>query len=381
MTEIVCPGLDGTNPLHVLAALGVLRLTIPHDAQATLAWRWMGHWTPVIGHVIDAWPNDDLAATCIAADIQALAVTGSVDSALGRRVTDLKSERKKAEESRKKALQVGKAEMKDLPTDDRRSRMDALAAEHDRIIVGIQQGLDQAQDCLNDALGSGIAHLGTIIGVPPPLFRRKAFQACNGWLQSRSEGTQAVDPALLAWALASQASDGVSDRGLVSPTPLSFSNGSSGQCLLKDFRGCATRCTGAAVLGTWQGNPVGDQSITGLNWDPADQRSYALQWDSPESGRAHDPAVNALAFVGLAELTTMPGSSGLLAVGWQRGRPESFRWPIWDTPLRSSLIRSLLARRIPDDRRDDPPGVVARYQSERINPTGKRNFFAPARPI
>lgn len=188
-------------------------------------------------------------------------------------------------------------------------------------------------------------------------------------------------------ALASQGSDAVLDNGRVQFTPYSFSNGSSGQCLLKDFRGCAALCSDAAVVGTLTGTPCLSEAITGLNWNPADQRAYALQWQDPATGAADDPAVNALAFVGLSLLAAFPSGSRLAAVSWEENKAggQSFVWPVWSELIGVDEVRALLslAPCLIGGRSEalSARGITSLFMSRRINPTGKRNFFAPARAL
>ena len=49
MNEIACPGLDGSNPLHFLASLGLMRFLDRDGLMPRLAWRQeSGFWNPVV---------------------------------------------------------------------------------------------------------------------------------------------------------------------------------------------------------------------------------------------------------------------------------------------------------------------------------------------
>lgn len=53
MNEHVLSGLDGSNPLGFLAALGVLRVLADLGHAATLRWRLEGRWTPILSVALD----------------------------------------------------------------------------------------------------------------------------------------------------------------------------------------------------------------------------------------------------------------------------------------------------------------------------------------
>ena len=186
--------------------------------------------------------------------------------------------------------------------------------------------------------------------------------------------------------LSGLASDVIHENNKVTPTSLSFSNGGANQLLLKDFRSCAAKCTAELVEATLLGQ--GEREIigqTGLNWDPEDNRDYALRWDDPASAKkSTDVAANALAYLGLSLFPAMPVGRKLITVGW--GPHKAFSWPIWDSLLPLSAVMSVLS--YADVVREKPNivdlvtrGIVQINRSEVINPTGKRNFFAPSRPV
>ncbi len=391
MTDARWAGLDGGNPLHFLASLGILRLLSLSDSSVTLRWTWSGGgWRPTFA------TGPDLAGGTVIAELLsswliALSRSSARGSGTQRRVRDLKADLKKLWKERKDAEQAVRAEAKGegLSKSEAAERVRAAVRDLDRRIEEAQASLDRASDELTDQLGSGIAHLGDIIGVPVDLFRRRAADALERWLASRGAARarppETDDPDLVVDALAAQASDGVVEKGLVVPTPYSFSNGASGQCLLKDFRGCAAVCTPRTLDDLANGEPSGRDGISGLNWDPADQRSYALQWRNPEKGKLAEAAPNALAFVGLTLLPLLPGSRHR-AVAWRSGpEGQAFSWPLWEARLRHRPVRALLATSLWREERSltalRPYGIVDVRESARINPTGKRPFFAPSRSL
>ncbi|MDA8159896.1 MAG: hypothetical protein M0T76_04135 [Desulfobacteraceae bacterium] len=391
MKTIVCRGLDGSNPLHLLAALGGLRLLALRDPGVRLAWQWKGGWLPEYHWRAEEY--DDvllLASVWLSAWLRELGSVGTADPSLAREVRDLKAKHKKVQEERKEIMKAAKKESKQRQLKGQMAKdfERQMTREIDAVICRQIEELEGLQQRQNDTLGQGVAHLGDIIGVPATIFRRKAAMAVRAFLEDEAATIEPRrdEPILVVEALAAQASDGLLDGERVQPTPFSFSNGASGQCLLKDFRACALACSSAAVRGILSGEPLFSSDITGLNWSPSDQRSYALQWQDPASGTADDPVANALAFIGLSCLPAIPTNGRLTAAGWREvpGGYE-FVWPIWRSAIGLDEVRGLLAV-TPNLAKEDAGGragrgIDAMFAVKRINPTGKRNYFAPAQAI
>jgi hypothetical protein len=382
MSEIICTGLDGTNPLHVLAALGLLQIGHAVDGSTTLHWRRGQTWSPVLSS------TDKLLFEpgTITQALKRMATAGERDTIQETRLRALNAERKKLLDQGKKERAAAKESAKQLPPDERKQALQIFEEGLDRSLSVIDHGITAAQELVNDALGAGVAHLGDVIGVAPGIFRRKAEQASRCWIDGLLLG-ESVDAGLIADAMASQACDAVLDgKGVVQNTPLSFSNGASGQCLLKAFRTLAGIVTAEQVTGTLVGNATRYlPGETPLNWDPADQRDYALAWASPEDKQLNpkqtDVAANALALIGLSLLTACPIGNHLEPVAWkQRGPAQGFSWPLWEMPLSAPVVRSLLVSVPYNDEDRRAMGIASVLTAARINPTGKRNFFAPARP-
>jgi hypothetical protein len=181
------------------------------------------------------------------------------------------------------------------------------------------------------------------------------------------------------------ACDQISENEKVKPTPFSFGNGAGNQYLLKDFCACAMEVTAERLCATLEGRleriVLG---LTGLNWEPADQRSYALAWIDPaNTDKAVDVAANALAYIGLSLLPSMPASRGLAAIGW--GQNNDWTWPIWHPFLGHPCALSLLAhhelaRSNPNRSNLVRMGVAEVFRSRRIT-VNKRYYFAPSQPV
>ncbi len=187
-------------------------------------------------------------------------------------------------------------------------------------------------------------------------------------------------------ALATDAVESRDPKTKVEPSPLSFANGGSNQWLLHATRNLASCMTTKGLFdGVLKGRPH-HQPIKGTpNWDPSDMRQHALMGKDPaDIPKAVFVEANVLAFFGLGAITTVPTTWGVRAVGHTRLHgADAFVWPIWSRWLSSRLIRSVMTLRWEEIETEERVGrgILAVYASGVANPTGRRKFFRPARPI
>jgi len=310
MSNLECPGLDGRNPLHFLASLGLLRLGDRIEPGFRLGWyRVGGEVHPIIGPVHDqeVWLNVVLRGL----------------KELGR---------KKDEEARTEP--------------------------------------------------KGIAHFGERIGEDPLKVRRHFQEALQDWWNARniSRSGQEIstdDPWLRIAQFPALCCDRVAEDGRVKPTPYSFSNGSSGKYLMKDFRRITSLLTLERLRGTlFGGKERFAQNTAGatLCWDPSEMRLYATSWKNPEYMEQNpDIGANALAYLGLSMLPAIPVRRGITAVAIEE---RSFRWPIWSPMLTLDVVGGLLARAERYNREQlRKAGIMEIRKSEIVNPNNKRNYF------
>lgn len=235
----------------------------------------------------------------------------------------------------------------------------------------------------------GPAHVGDRLGVSPDKFRDHANQAINEYVSEYRDGpvdSVGIPSGLTIAALAASANSLIrnpSKEREVAVSSLSFSNGNSGQLLLKDFRHAARKCSVEAVRGTLTGKPLLDQSTTSLNWDPRDQRAAAYRWRDPAAPDARplvDPCINALAFIGMTMFPAVP-NRGLQTVAWKySSRPHGLVWPLWTRRLPIDVVQTVIHRALDPDMLNR--GGIAEIRFSRVtNPDGKRNYFAPAHSL
>lgn len=218
-------------------------------------------------------------------------------------------------------------------------------------------------------LEDGAASLGDIIGVPVAEFRKFADPMTADPRQSR-------DRTRLLFASAF-ASDAVIDarKGTVIPTVLSFSNGQGGKLLLKDFRTLVGHLTAervrSALFQQWRYSDCDEPTF---RWDPLDMRTGAHMATDPGSTQTSSVmAANALAFLGLSFLTTVPTDCSLQTTAFHRVDGDlHFVWPIWRDPIDVDIVKSLLQLHSAQEER----GIIARFASRRI--MFKKNLYLGA---
>lgn len=246
----------------------------------------------------------------------------------------------------------------------------------------VAEELSAALQALSTEGDHGVAHFGDKIGVDPSVFRSHAQRSVTRWIDgARQDSIDRDDPSLVSSMMVAMGCDVVLDGNeKVANTPLSFSNGASGQYLLKDFREAASLCTDDRIKGTLEGTPELHQ-ITSLNWDPRDQRAAAHRWIDPATDNAEvDPGINALAFIGLSYFPAIPGSK-ITSVGWAiHDERRGLRWPIWEPLLSSPSVSATMACFHGPDA-GLRSGIIDVRFSAVVNPDGKRNYFSPARSV
>lgn len=128
---------------------------------------------------------------------------------------------------------------------------------------------------------------------------------------------------------------------------------------------------GKALFAPWSR----EDAVSGLRWDPAEDRRHAYAWKAPtDEGTTSEAGANRLAAIGFMALTAVPiierGAVRLAALGI--GRDEAgdvgVVWPIWRAPASLDAIRALLGH----PGLDDPEtrrrlGVVERRQARRVS--------------
>jgi len=360
----------------MLASLGLFRLLVMKEPDLRMSWIRHQGWHPVF-HSSAPWDAEALAEE-LALRVRDLGAVKAADIAAKQRTArEAKAKLKPLQESIKQrsAQAVAEAKAQGLKPSEAKAHARAATAELEAQLLSARSDHEASQSLLADALGQGIAHLGDIIGVQPEVFRAKALAALAGPLTEEAR--------LILECLPAQASDGCLENDRLAPTPFSFGNGAGVQCLLKDFRTLATSISAAEITASVFTRSPLLRETSSLNWDPQDQRSYALRWKKPEDEKKQvDVTANVFAYLGLALLPSMPGEKKLLTVGFGNHAP-SWTWPLWESPLGIDVVRSLLSDASIQAESPDPQELGARgirliCRSRRLM-IEKRPYFSPAK--
>jgi hypothetical protein len=223
----------------------------------------------------------------------------------------------------------------------------------------LSQGVKQIE-------ADGVAAFGNIIGVAAGDFRH--------FLKSAVSLRDVNVARICSSFAAAYGSDAAIDekKQTAIPTALSFSNGQGGKLLLKDFRTLAGRVSPQKVHeALFQSWTYSDADQPTFRWDPSDMRTGAHMATDPGTTETRSVlAANALAFVGLSFLPTVPVSGGLRTscVGFLEGEFH-LRWPLWDAPLSVDAVSALLQQAD----WPDSIGIIARFASRRL--MYKKNLY------
>lgn len=321
------PGLDGSNPLGFLAALGVLR-TLDHRARAQrgllprLGWIEEGYWQPVV---------------------------------LGEKGLDL--------DALVAAIVTDRASWADDP-----AMLLAYDATGEKLVDPHLGGDDVVRDLK-----------------PRPGAMRLFLDRLAAQAEVSGHG-DASDAALRRSldTVGFYGSEIVQDNnGNTKPFALHFTAGQ--QTFLRAVaqlqEGVGEAEIREALIGPWRGA----SKLPSMSWDATVTRVYALRASDPSSEkRGSNAGADWLAFVGLGLLMAAPRHGVLRTTGVRGGWKDSdFTWPVWTPPLTARVVRSLLAT---NDLHLSPPSEracrgVGSIFSSRVTRSDQGGYggFTPAR--
>lgn len=377
--KIVLSGIDGANPLGFLAALGTLTVLQQKGYTNTkLSWRRSATWQPVIAGVGNLNENE---------------FSGIIEDALrGRAVPpDAEQRRKNAEQERKQARQALKEATKKAKESakDRglrgQARQEAIENETKPFTETFQARRKEWLRALKDAVPSTELALGEHIDCTADEYRND--HAAIFLEDANSHNREPLD------FLAAFASDACIDRNKVQATPFCFTTGSGGQFFLDTARQLMQNVDGDKVASTlfdpWS---YPDEKLS-MRWDPGEDRRYALMDRDPTASGNKSRTewmANLLAYRALVMFPSAPRGANLATTAWTVHENEPlFTWPLWEQPLGTGSIRSLLSfaelgNPKPDRAALQQRGILAIFRSRRIkvgNPPLYKINFSPARGI
>lgn len=381
--SLALTGLEGTNPLGFLAALGTL-VTLHRGGEPAVRLRWQrSHtWVPVL---------EDLSASDEAAVSETVAV-----ALRGRPVSSEAAEHLQAAQ---KAMDTAKTAVKKKGEEikgRRLGRSERQEVEKQELLPLKEAWIDARRRWLA-ARRAAVPWPELSLGKRIEDCGREEYRELVPLLADAENGYGRSSLELLA-ALGSDACLG--EEGRIDPTPFEFTRGSGHQFFLETVRQLVEMADGERVrrvlFEPWD---FRDEGLS-LRWDPSEDRRYALLDRDPTAGDNKPRTVwmaNLLAYRSLALFPTAPTlrsqavtPGGLAVTGWSRdGETLVFTWPLWEFAATPDTVRTILqtpelARERPDMAILRARGIAAVYRSQRVK-VGRgireKLNFSPARQV
>lgn len=379
--------LNGANPLGFLAALGTLAVLAETDPQIKLGWKAGARWVPFFVSPQPLEETDILQR--LIARLRGMPVDEAKESLrkdAQTRFDDAKTELKRAKKRFKDHGFRGRSKERDAAWDQE-------VAPHERTVTSAR---GEYLVALKGAVPSPELALGQRPDCTIEEFRD---HACIMRSESQPVSRSPVD--MLA-SFGAEVSNDSDDR--ITATQFCFITGGGHQWFLGTARQLMTRknptkqepeplpCVTETNLRNCLFVPwtYSDEGLS-MRWDPVEDTRYALRLDNPSSAGSYTVwMANLLAYVGLSFFPCSAVSCGGIATAcWLRDDDApAFRWPIWEQPLSTNVIRCLLthhgfaASEIADERAElRARGVVAVFASARIKIGSAAQFklnFTPA---
>jgi CRISPR-associated endonuclease/helicase Cas3 len=319
-------GLDGSNPLAFLAALGTLRLADQaFEGKAKLSWKRAGKWVPLL-----QMP----AGYDFVAQVYPLLHRDGNSVAAGQAA-------KLDKEYRTKRKQVQKA-LKAIK--DRKLRGSARNAAIAAEVEPLQRVANEARakwlQALDAAVPAPFLSLGKTLAVTEAEFRSFASRSAE---RLHTDGQRARSDVDFVTAFGCETC--LLRSGRIVPTEFQLITGSGHQYFLETLSTLMERVTAEQIrrclFGPWG---YADPRLS-FRWDPLDDRRYAYGWGDPSDDYVRtEHGANLLAAFALPLLPLIPTSHGPATTGFDpEADPPAFTWPIWSCALSVDSVRSLLA--------------------------------------
>lgn len=374
LASVELAGLDATNPLGFLAALGSLVSSrAAGEFDARLRWTRSHTWVPVLHGLSTQDPSR--MSDVIVANLRGKAVLPEAEQ---RRVEADKAYKSARTDVKKK---VDEVKRQGLKGDDRSA---AIEAHVRPLEMKRSRAREEWLRALRNAVPRPELALGARIDCTDEEYRELASILHDELEISTRE------PLDLLAAFGSDACR-MEKSAAVEPTSFCFIKGGGHQDFLDTVRQLIAEANPERVRQTlfepWQYRDPG----LSMRWDPIEDRRYALTDVKPaDEGVSTVWMANLLAYQGLSLFPCAPTREGLGTTGWMLLDEERvFTWPIWEFPLPLETIRSLLQIREltePHPERSSlrARGVVAVFRARRIKVGVGSNYklnFSPARAV
>ena len=370
--DVELGGIDGSNPLGFLAALGTLvTLHSVGEVNAQLGWRRSHRWVPVISGVSHSDFEGLVAKGLYGKPVSEMGIKHAVEKEkafeetkrnIKNKMVEIKKRGLKGNE-RKKAIEV---EIHPLEEEKDTRRQHWLKAR-ELVVSRSELGLGKRIDCTSEE------------------FREFALFS----LTSASATNRELLDLLSAFG-----SDACLDKSAIKSTPFCFIHGSGHQDFLHTIDQLTSKVTATKVRDTlFQPWNYEDEGLS-MRWDPIEDRQYALMDRDPTASDNRSRTVwmaNLLAYRALVLFPSAPKRKGLVTTGWSIIANESvLTWPIWEFFASPDAIRSMLQLHELSAIRPDRSnlcnlGIVGVFRARCIRVAGAgasyKVNFSPAREV
>jgi hypothetical protein len=379
--EFDLTGLNGSNPLAFLAALGSLaELSTAEHGVVRMAWRVAdGAWRPRI-QLPRRMMRDEVSR----------AIAEQIGAGKSRPVTDGTGEA--ALVAADKAHMTARKQLKDKLDEIKSRKLRgkerdlAIKAEATPLTVDVDMKRETWLRLLKLSSPSPELALGKDPGAVQDHFRLTA-----------SEIAASSSPAMRSSAdlISAFGCDGIVDAKTTKArtTAFCFVTGSGWQYFLQNVRELLEQVDAVRIdRALFESHIPVDEKLS-MRWDPLEDRRYAMMWSDPtSSGNAPKTnwALNLLAYRGLQLLPFVPVQGRGATTGFSVLDGDlAWTWPIWTEWLSPDVVRSLLAldelqQKAPDRVQLGHRGIVEVFRAARIqvgNPPLHKLNFAPAESV
>jgi hypothetical protein len=375
--DLIFPGLDGTNPLGFLAALGALQLLTSEYRSQNVMMSWSGKegvWNPVLHRV----GEDQKSVSMSLAKQLKCPFTPDAVAAYDRKQTQEAFDKKKSE--LKKAADELKRQ--GLRGNNRKSAEDKTLGPINKELIDLRsQWLAALRLCVPSFELSLGKHLNATCS--------ELREHMSISLGEASQHERHISDLYAAFG-SDVCSQDKTDQMVA--TYFCFITGSGHQYFLDTVRQLYENVTAARIEEAIFTRVEPQDEKYSMRWDPQEDRRYAVMWSDPTaSGNKTKTnwATNLLAYRGLQLLPSVPRSNGLFTTGWSENENLAWNWPIWTGRISSCVIRSLLSHPLMTEKSCNREelrslGVAAIYQSIRVqvgNPPLHKVNFTPSHRV
>jgi len=376
--DIDVPGLDGSNPLGYLAALGLLvELSATESAPIRMSWKICnGNWKPTLRVGPRVSPAE--VSQLLAAQLRLNKCSSESGAALEAAV----STADKAHMSAKKRLKDALDDIKKRKLRGK-ERQQAIETETRPLVAEVNQKRTAWLQLLKESSPSPELALGKDPAAMQEHFRLTAQEIASDVLP-KTRGS--------ADLIAAFGCDAVVDpkSSKVRATSFCFVTGSGHQYFLENVRELLN-CVDVERIqqALFSPQPHSDPKLS-MRWDPIEDRRYAMMWSDPTSSGNEAKtnwALNLLAYRGLQLMPCVPKARRAATTGFSsHNQSLDWTWPLWSAWLTQNSVRTLLSLQELQD--DEPPravlaprGIVEVFRASRIQvgnpPLHKLNFTPP----